>query len=71
MYELNLVSTEDIIKELVRRTDNIVIVGEKILDSGKAELIQTIDGDPIKCLGLIEVIKPSMMPDILGTNHEE
>jgi len=70
MSELNLVATEDLLKELVRRTDNIVVVGEKVLDEGTCEVIHTINGDPLKCLGLVELIKLSIMPEAINTNYE-
>lgn len=70
MIDLSLVAMEDLTLELKKRLDNLVIVGEKALSEGEGELFKFISGDPIKCLGLMEVIKPDVMPDKLNTNYE-
>jgi len=71
MSELSLVPMDDLIEELVNRTDSIVIIGEKILNDGEAEMVHTFNGDSIKCLGLVEIIKAFILPDVLPSNEEE
>lgn len=71
MDNLGLVSTNDLIEELSKRQDNIVIIGDKILDDGRGELLKHVKGDPITCLGLLAVMTPEIMPDILDANEGE
>lgn len=71
MDNLSLVPTGDLIEELSKRQDNIVIIGDKVLDDGRGELLKHVKGDPITCLGLLEVIKPSMYPETLYSDEGE
>ena len=71
MDEIKLASTEELLQELTNRNDNIVVVANKLLDDGKAELTSHVHGDPLVCLGLLEAVKPNVLPTILHTNNEE
>jgi len=71
MSDLNFVSTDDMIEELKKRFDTLVIVGEKVLTDGEGEMLYAVSGDPLKCLGLTLAVQPKCLPDRVDNGFEE
>ncbi len=58
MSDLNFIPTDDLIDEICKRHDHIVIAGMKVCDEKGAYItVRRWQGNSFVCLGVVEVVK--------------
>ncbi len=64
MIDLTLTSVDDMIQEIQRRHDSILVVTNKILDKDEDETIVVYNGGRASCIGLAVYAKEFILNDI-------
>ncbi len=70
MNDLDYITTEDMIVELKRRHEALVVVGMMDMDSERVMYLFQHYGGLVKCLGLIEYAGTKLRRDILDGEAE-
>lgn len=70
MNDLDYITSADMIDELRRRHEAIVIVGMIDLDSDRIAYILSHHGGLVKCLGLVEYASTKLRHDIIEDEDE-
>lgn len=65
MNDIDYITSEDMIDELKRRHEAIVIIGLIDLDSDRVSYMFSHQGGLVKCLGLVEYASTKLRHDII------
>ena len=71
MKDLSLCSTEDLITEIENRCDCVVVAYNQIIKNDeRATDVTQYKGDLLKCLGLCDIVKHSILKGYLAPDNQ-